>query len=126
MGAFLLDKTVLDRIEVVRKHAENYHFTAGEWKKLNSEEELKKHSFTVNQILLCPYGFIYVIMDAFREGEPVKVRRLISYGLNEEKIPHPLYVQEIMKLLGFKNRVEECYNYFEEDNSIINTIEPYE
>lgn len=129
MAVLFLDEGILKRIQEVKEHAENNIYTHEELMKMqvpgySTVEEIKQHEFLV--IVPVPYRFVYTIEEGFYDGEILKIRHLSATNLRTKKVPPPFFIQTIIELLGYKKALKDCYNFFTENESIINTVEPYE
>jgi hypothetical protein len=107
---FIIDDNLRKKIASLVTHAEKNPFTMDDLLDIKNGREKPAgdyDEFTLN----LPFG--YRIVYSIEEQPKGKIRHL-SMSVNEdEKLPNEFVVREVMKLIGFKNELENCEVFLE-------------
>jgi hypothetical protein len=102
---FIIDDNLRKKIASLVTHAEKNPFTMDDLLDIKNGREKPAgdyDEFTLN------LSFGYRIVYSIEEQPKGRIRHL-SMSVNEdEKLPNEFVVKEVMKLIGFKNELENC------------------
>ena len=108
MQPFIIDDNTKKAIERIKKHAELNVYTLGDMQEIIKGDETKKISGQEGFTTELPFG--YKVVYSIEQQKSGNMRHLsVSSPKGISAIPNPKLVQEIMKLIGFRDSYIECY-----------------
>jgi hypothetical protein len=111
MRALLIDNNIRKQINEMVEYAESNPFTLNDLKQIQlNKKPCPGH--TMGHYCFLPFG--YKVVYSIQYQPSGKIRQLTMSVDAKGKLPSPPSVEEIIKLIGFKNELNSCFLHFED------------